>query len=250
MQHPVAIEPDLRISAAPLSSPRNRNSPMIMPSALWRMHGIPSIPDILSALELRGDVAGDDLTWMHGVFSQYWCKVSGEVWMDRGLTPLFPFSEHCGWVDVVLQVGPMVRRTVGGPYSTVEEGQILKLFDNLEWPQLLLGDFLTSVSHLGAFRVKHEAGASGRTHDRSYRLDTAMVWMVYFFASSFTRFKLYPTFLASPHKYNHPTLKSSILKCPALKSSSQSNAVRIHLPRSGHSGPARPLLVPLPPQRL
>lgn len=96
MQHSIAVEP--------FATPRNQRNastdrfnvytPVIMPPTLRRMHRVASIPDVLSALELRRDLAMQNLTRMHGVFTEHRGKVAREVRVDRGVVPFLPFAEH------------------------------------------------------------------------------------------------------------------------------------------------------------
>lgn len=57
------------------------------------MNGIPSIPDILSALELLRNLSLNNLARVHHVFPEDRGKVAGEVGVDRCLGPGFAF-EH------------------------------------------------------------------------------------------------------------------------------------------------------------
>lgn len=56
---------------------------MIVPSTLGRVYGVPSIPDILTALELCRNVSVDDLARMHHILAQDWRKVARQVWVNR-----------------------------------------------------------------------------------------------------------------------------------------------------------------------
>lgn len=56
---------------------------MVMPPTLRRMNGVPTIPDILSALELVRNGSVDDLARVHHVFPEDRGKVACEVGVDR-----------------------------------------------------------------------------------------------------------------------------------------------------------------------